>query len=198
MLAMNKNVTSTTRSMDQSRSKLARIGVILSFGILLEIASYAVLTDAAPDNLPENVFEASKRAGFVGMRGKKSDNDGEMDPLAQMMYSSSWPSLHKRAGFVGMRGKKSYGFDNQGDLLQYLAMMYKPQPQPELKRAGFVGMRGKKSINDESTLSKRAAFVGMRGRRTPQELGYDDLYNYQDIEDLAPRERRAGFVGMRG
>merc|ERR1712179_685398 len=163
MLAMNKNVTSTTRSMDQSRSKLARIGVILSFGILLEIASYAVLTDAAPDNLPENVFEASKRAGFVGMRGKKS-----------------------------------YGFDNQGDLLQYLAMMYKPQPQPELKRAGFVGMRGKKSINDESTLSKRAAFVGMRGRRTPQELGYDDLYNYQDTEDLAPRERRAGFVGMRG
>ena len=83
-------------------------------------------------------------------------------------------------------------------MLQYLAMMYKPQPQPELKRAGFVGMRGKKSINDESTLSKRAAFVGMRGRRTPQELGYDDLYNYQEIEDLAPRERRAGFVGMRG
>ena len=125
MLAMNKNVTSTTRSMDQSRSKLARIGVILSFGILLEIASYAVLTDAAPDNLPENVFEASKRAGFVGMRGKKSDNDGEMDPLAQMMYSSSWPSLHKRAGFVGMRGKKSYGNEKIMMLVVYTNMYSK-------------------------------------------------------------------------
>merc|ERR1712150_391443 len=93
MLAMNKNVTSTTRSMDQSRSKLARIGVILSFGILLEIVSYAVLTDAAPDNLPENVFEASKRAGFVGMRGKKSINDES--------------TLSKRAAFVGMRGRRT-------------------------------------------------------------------------------------------
>jgi len=189
--------------MDKTRSKLAKIGVILSFGILLEIASYVAVTDAAPsDSLPENAFEASKRAGFVGMRGKKSDAEGDIDPLTQLMYSSSWPSLHKRAGFVGMRGKKSYGFDNQGDLLQYLAMMYQPKPQPELKRAGFVGMRGKKSINDESTLSKRAAFVGMRGRRTPLELGYDDfLYMpyIQDLEDgLAQRERRAGFVGMRG
>ena len=103
--------------MDQSRSKLARIGVILSFGILLEIASYVVLTDAAPDNLPENAFEASKRAGFVGMRGKKSDSEGDMDPLTQLMYGSSWPSLHKRAGFVGMRGKKSYG--NKGKLFYY-------------------------------------------------------------------------------
>ena len=110
MLAMNNNVSSTTKSMDKTRSKLAKIGVILSFGILLEIASYVALTDAAPsDSLPENAFEASKRAGFVGMRGKKSDAEGDIDPLTQLMYSSSWPSLHKRAGFVGMRGKKSYG-----------------------------------------------------------------------------------------
>jgi len=189
--------------MDKTGSKLAKIGVILSFGILLEIASYVALTDAAPaDNLPENAFETSKRAGFVGMRGKKSDSESDVDALTQLMYSGSWPSLHKRAGFVGMRGKKSYGFDNQGDLLQYLAMMYQPKPKPELKRAGFVGMRGKKSINDESTLSKRAAFVGMRGRRTPLELGYDDflyLPYVQDLENgIEQRERRAGFVGMRG
>ena len=82
----------------------------LLFGILLEIASYAALTEAAPaDNLPENAFETSKRAGFVGMRGKKSDSEGDVDALTQLMYSGSWPSLHKRAGFVGMRGKKSYG-----------------------------------------------------------------------------------------
>ena len=110
MLAMNKNVTSTTKSMDKSGSKLAKIGIILSFGILLEIASYVALAEAAPaDNLPENAFEASKRAGFVGMRGKKSDSEGDVDALTQLMYSGSWPSLHKRAGFVGMRGKKSHG-----------------------------------------------------------------------------------------
>ena len=110
MLAMNKNVASNTKSMDKSGSKLAKIGIILSFGILLEIASYVALTEAAPaDNLPENVFETSKRAGFVGMRGKKSDSEGDVDALTQLMYSGSWPSLHKRAGFVGMRGKKSYG-----------------------------------------------------------------------------------------
>ena len=44
---------------------------------------------------------ALKRAGFVGMRGKKSmpyeteDEESEMGPVA------------KRAGFVGMRGKKA-------------------------------------------------------------------------------------------
>merc|ERR1712062_393398 len=90
MLAMNNNVSSTTKSMDKTRSKLAKIGVILSFGILLEIASYVALTDAAPsDSLPENAFEASKRAGFVGMRGKKSygfDNQGDLLQYLAMMY----------------------------------------------------------------------------------------------------------------
>merc|ERR1719300_1468420 len=111
MLAMNKNVTSTTKSMDKSGSKLAKIGIILSFGILLEIASFVALTEAAPaDNLPENAFEASKRAGFVGMRGKKSygfDNQGDLLQYLAMMYKPKPQPDLKRAGFVGMRGKKS-------------------------------------------------------------------------------------------
>lgn len=201
MLAMNRNDIVTAKSMEMSRSKLSKVGILFSFVILLEIASFVTSTDAyklssPTDNLPDNAFESSKRAGFVGMRGKKSEID-DFDPLAHLMWNPSWPSLHKRAGFVGMRGKKSYGFDNQGDLLQYLATLYQQNGQPSgLKRAGFVGMRGKKSTGDESTLQKRAAFVGMRGRRAPAESGYEELYlpYVQDIEE----EKRAGFVGMRG
>ena len=56
-----------------------------------------------------------KRAGFVGMRGKKDED----------LYP------YKRAGFVGMRGRRA-------DAEWEQAIM-------ALKRAGFVGMRGKKS-----------------------------------------------------
>merc|ERR1712038_2002024 len=132
MLAMNNNVSSTIKSMDKTRSKLAKIGVILLFGILLEIASYVAVTDAAPsDSLPENAFEASKRAGFVGMRGKKSygfDNQGDLLQYLAMMYQPKPQPELKRAGFVGMRGKKSI---NDESTLS--------------KRAAFVGMRGRRT-----------------------------------------------------
>lgn len=113
MLAMNRNDIVTAKSMEMSRSKLSKVGILFSFVILLEIASFVTSTDAyklssPTDNLPDNAFESSKRAGFVGMRGKKSEID-DFDPLAHLMWNPSWPSLHKRAGFVGMRGKKSYG-----------------------------------------------------------------------------------------
>lgn len=65
-----------------------------------------------------------KRAGFVGMRGKKEDSN--LEDLIMDLYSQD-PELFeetKRSGFVGMRGKKDEIYD---------------------KRAGFVGMRGKKS-----------------------------------------------------
>lgn len=175
MLAMNKNV------------------IVTAVVIVIVALTDAMHLSSAPDNIPDNAYESVKRAGFVGMRGKKSEMEDDQ----------SWPSFNnKRAGFVGMRGKKSYGFDNQSDLLQYLAALYQQKPTPgEFKRAGFVGMRGKKSITDESTLPKRAAFVGMRGRRTPSELGYDEPYLHyiQDMDDeVSQRETRAGFVGMRG
>jgi len=215
MLAMNKDVVFAVKSMDKTRLTITRIGALLSLGIILEIASLVALTDALPTSmdLSDNTYEAVKRAGFVGMRGKKSDAEEDANALSQLMSSHQvWePALsnHKRAGFVGMRGKKSYGFDNQGDLLQYLSMLYQQQPVSRnlqgthLKRAGFVGMRGKKStIGDESVLQKRAAFVGMRGRRGLSDLGYDGMdlpYSIQDMEEeMSPKERRAGFVGMRG
>ena len=115
MPAMNKNVILTAKSMEKSNSKLTKIGVLFSFVLLLEISSFVISTDAyklssSTDSLSDNAFESTKRAGFVGMRGKKSDMEVEhLDPLTHLMWNPSWPSLHKRAGFVGMRGKKHYG-----------------------------------------------------------------------------------------
>ena len=67
-----------------------------------------------------------KRAGFVGMRGKKSVNDES--------------TLSKRAAFVGMRGRRTpleLGYDD---------FLYMPDFEDGLaqreRRAGFVGMRG--------------------------------------------------------
>ena len=84
-------------------------------GFILEIASLVALTDASPTSmdLSDNTYEAVKRAGFVGMRGKKSDAEEDANALSELMSSHQvWEpafSNHKRAGFVGMRGKKAYG-----------------------------------------------------------------------------------------
>lgn len=115
MLAMDKDVVFAVKSMDKTRLTITRIGALLSLGIILEIASLVALTDALPTSmdLSDNTYEAVKRAGFVGMRGKKSDAEEDASALSQLMSSHQvWePALsnHKRAGFVGMRGKKSYG-----------------------------------------------------------------------------------------
>lgn len=76
-----------------------------------------------------------KRAGFVGMRGKK-DNDAEDDGS----YNNN----------------NNDDFSLNDDLAQYIF-------GPRAARAGFVGMRGKKA--DESLYDKRAGFVGMRGKK---------------------------------
>ena len=86
-----------------------------------------------------------KRAGFVGMRGKK-DMEGSLEDLYASdpdseaeLYSGPevYPySYYKRAGFVGMRGKKG-GYTP--------ASMRRPTLFDALQRhvrAGFVGMRG--------------------------------------------------------
>merc|ERR1711936_72993 len=176
MLAMDKGVVFAVKSMDKTRLTITRIGTLLSLGIILEIASLVALTDALPTSmdLSDNTYEAVKRAGFVGMRGKKAygfDNQGDLLQYLSMLYQQQPVSRNLQS--------------------------------THLKRAGFVGMRGKKStIGDESVLQKRAAFVGMRGRRGLSELGYDGMalpYSIQDMEEeMSPKERRAGFVGMRG
>ena len=69
-----------------------------------------------------------KRAGFVGMRGKKSISDES--------------TLPKRAAFVGMRGRRTpseLGYDEP--YLPYLQEMDDEVSERE-RRAGFVGMRG--------------------------------------------------------
>ena len=86
-----------------------------------------------------------KRAGFVGMRGKK-DIEGSLEDLYASdpdseaeLYAGAevYPySYYKRAGFVGMRGKKG-GYTP--------ASMRRPTLFDALQRhvrAGFVGMRG--------------------------------------------------------
>jgi hypothetical protein len=135
MLAMNRNDIVTAKSMEMSRSKLSKVGILFSFVILLEIASFVTSTDAyklssPTDNLPDNAFESTKRAGFVGMRGKKSEID-DFDPLAHLMWNPSWPSLHKRAGFVGMRGKKSYG-KNSSFNYGFLIFLFNEMPSSYL------------------------------------------------------------------
>jgi hypothetical protein len=94
-----------------------------------------------------------KRAGFMGMRGKKdvlrpqslfdlytmpavgeeTEEDYLVEPVAQEVEK------RQKSGFVGMRGKKSDEMDPAE--LDYPGFYYLP------KRAGFMGMRGKKDYN---------------------------------------------------
>ena len=96
----NKTKCSNAKSASMScnTSKLNRISFLLLLGIIFEFASLVAFTEAVPFASAEDLsYNAGyKRAGFVGMRGKKSDID----------LDSPWPELPKRAGFVGMRGKK--------------------------------------------------------------------------------------------
>jgi len=109
-----------------------------------------------------------KRAGFVGMRGKKSDSievptDDFYENNPKMLYQS------KRQGFVGMRGKKS--MDHEDAVNELFAAQNGADAERYLKRAGFVGMRGKKGqrymgkpiLPDALQRYVRAGFVGMRG-----------------------------------
>ena len=99
------------------------VSTILGFdnqGDLLQYLAMMYKPKAQPD---------LKRAGFVGMRGKKSVSDES--------------TLGKRAAFVGMRGRRTpleLGYDD------FLYMPYIQDLEEGLeqreRRAGFVGMRG--------------------------------------------------------
>ena len=103
-------------------------GRIFGHGIFLALFLIAFASlEAASASMMDD-----KRAGFVGMRGKKDHfnfNDYLEDP------SSYYESEAKRggSGFVGMRGKKDA--EDQEDLFY--------APIEEAKRAGFVGMQRK-------------------------------------------------------
>ena len=112
MLTTNKYIIGNAKCMPL----LSRVSILLSVGFFLEFASFACFAEAvpvnlAPDSLSDSGYDNIKRAGFVGMRGKKSDPEDEQYYFLNY-WNPSWPDMlenGKRAGFVGMRGKKSHG-----------------------------------------------------------------------------------------
>lgn len=164
------------------RSALFAALAVPLFLVLLETSTAQPLQNGA-EPADDAATAYWKRAGFVGMRGKKSEWRDDDDPIMS----------DKRAGFQGMRGKKWDGGEDDNEANLY---------DQYLKRAGFVGMRGKKMAEDDEdgfALSKRDGFVGMRGKKwgfwTPRSAatqnGNGDSY-------VMSKMRRAGFVGMRG
>merc|ERR1712029_1088206 len=90
--------------------------LLFTLSLLLAVAS--TLTEAIE----------LKRAGFVGMRGKKSNT---IEDQSEEFYENNPQPLftNKRQGFVGMRGKKGQPhFDTLQEAMQRIG------------RAGFVGM----------------------------------------------------------
>merc|ERR1712193_60500 len=80
-----------------------------------------------------------KRAGFVGMRGKKS-SDIETASMEDMYEDPDILYESKRQGFVGMRGKKQS--DYASNYASYLRRPTLYDAMARNIRAGFVGMRG--------------------------------------------------------
>jgi len=119
-----------------------------------------------------------KRAGFVGMRGKKS-SDLEEAGLMEDMYENDPELLYesKRQGFVGMRGKKALSDSDAAEAADLYAVNGLDSDS-YYKRAGFVGMRGKKQKDYASN--------------------YANYLRRPTLYDAMARNIRAGFVGMRG
>merc|ERR1711860_97775 len=102
---------------------------IFEYGIFMLLMVYASL------EVTEAAFMDDKRAsGFVGMRGKKDQEDQED------LYYAPIEAASKRAGFVGMRGKKSKNY--------WPSFWYAPALNHRETRgssaSGFVGMRGRR------------------------------------------------------
>ncbi|XP_053648992.1 tachykinins [Cherax quadricarinatus] len=158
-------------------------------------ALYGLRDDSGPMVLAVPWRAKKAPSGFLGMRGKKSDEE----VFGEAGYHSDLETLLKRApsGFLGMRGKKAPS--------GFLGMRGKKAP------SGFLGMRGKKLYDDDSEMDayiqaltamvegeqKRApsGFLGMRGKKSPYGVTTDE-----EMEDMASLDKRApsGFLGMRG
>ena len=168
--------------------------------ILNDDAAELLTADERQSLMEQEAPKFLKRAGFVGMRGKKSnlldDDDEEEVNGGDMIVRDGWMDAQQQqremakrgnSGFVGMRGKKASG----------PAQMVEVDPAwfeqfltagSSSKRAGFVGMRGKK-----------AGFVGMRGKKGHQQQhSYFDLPVWSNQLSLKTRRGSSGFVGMRG
>ena len=132
------------------RSNALSCGLLLAFILLVFPMN---MTDATEEDL-------DKRAGFVGMRGKKdatfydlyggggssSDYNSAAAPdsdAAELLYQL------KRSGFVGMRGKKLKGYQANMKLLGYpgypeyvMRKLNENLARNSRSNSGFVGMRG--------------------------------------------------------
>merc|ERR1712122_349264 len=80
----------------------------LEYGILMLLMVYASL------EVSEAAFMEDKRAGFVGMRGKKDSQPLNFDDYIDTDSPDLYYEAAKRSGFVGMRGKKDQ--EDQEDL----------------------------------------------------------------------------------
>lgn len=130
-----------------------------------------------------------KRAGFVGMRGRKRAFERlelEAGPHEDR-FASPYEQLIKRAGFVGMRGKKSMPYESEDEESEMA-------PVAATKRAGFVGMRGKKAggKGGASSLPSDALSAAKYYHK------FDSWPYYLIPYASKSRRGNSGFVGMRG
>nr|BAD06363.1 preprotachykinin B [Panulirus interruptus] len=156
---------------------------------------YAFRNGNAPVGLAVPLRGKKAPSGFLGMRGKKSDEE----IFGDASDDSDLETLLKRApsGFLGMRGKKAPS--------GFLGMRGKKAP------SGFLGMRGKKYYDDDGEMDaliqaftammdgqqqKRApsGFLGMRGKKAIYGDDSDEELNMAGVDKRAP----SGFLGMRG
>jgi len=144
---MNSTKSCRHTTFSDIRSNALNCGLLLAFILLV-----------FPMNMTDAVEEEDKRAGFVGMRGKKDatfydlyGGGGGSDYNSAVAPDSDAELLYqlKRSGFVGMRGKKMKSYLNT---MKYLG--YPGYPEYAMSRgnsnlernsrsnSGFVGMRG--------------------------------------------------------
>ncbi len=117
---------------------------LLALALLLLLASSPMI-EAVPAKASNGGQQARQsRSGFVGMRGKKSEEYGyPPQPLDNYIadyyaFEDEQPQPEKRkSGFLGMRGKKDNMYSPEMSDDEIFSHMY--------KRAGFLGMRGKKA-----------------------------------------------------
>jgi len=145
----------------------------------------ALIAEAkAWDRTDETLEFPEKRAGFVGMRGRKRAFERlELEAGPHEDRFASPYEIIKRAGFVGMRGKKSMPYESEDE---------ESEMGPVAKRAGFVGMRGKKAGKGGSSLPSDALSAAKYYHK------FDSWPYYLIPYASKSRRGNSGFVGMRG
>lgn len=180
-----------------------------------DLAAHGFFDDESPS-------EEVKRAGFVGMRGKKwgSQDELALSPSLNHLEADDWKAIEILEHLLASSPSSStwpqhsISFDKRGnsrvtDQLQRLGHDANSDFYKRATSSGFVGMRGKKS-GEEAPLDgyrlpsmypeKRSGFVGMRGKKM-LESSYSPFWPISADHFNMMKMRRggsSGFVGMRG